>query len=93
MKLLLLIILFIIFFPIVKMWMLMRRARRNMEETYNRVRQREQAVSADDKRYSREVGEYADYEDVHGATRETTAEAPGSFTTEEQVVDADFEEL
>ena len=92
-KLLLLIVLFIIFFPIVKMWMLMRRARRNMEDTYNRVRQREQEAYADDKRFGSEVGEYADYEEVRGATRETATESTGPVRTEEQVVDADFEEL
>lgn len=92
MKLLLLIILFIIFFPIVKMWMLMRRARNNMEEAFNQVRQRQQQEADDDKRFPSEVGEYADYEEVRGATR-PDAGPTGAIPTEEQVVDADFEDI
>ncbi|MBO4871128.1 MAG: hypothetical protein J5565_03995 [Muribaculaceae bacterium] len=92
MKLLLLVILFIIFFPIVKMWMLMRRARRNVEDIFNRTRQYEQEVAADEKRFPKGVGEYADYEEVRGVSRPET-EASGPIEHEEQVVDADFEEI
>lgn len=92
MKLLLLVILFIIFFPIVKMWMLMRRARRNVEDIFNRTRQYEQEVASDEKRIPKEVGEYADYEEVRGVSR-PEAEASSPVEHEEQVVDADFEDI
>lgn len=97
MKLLLLIILFIIFFPIFKMWMMMRRARRNMEDAILEARRRSQAENyATEKRYDYPTGEYADYEDVAGS-RPTANDATGSTATsrpaEEQIVDAEFEDI
>ena len=98
MKLLLLIILFIIFFPIIKMWMLMRRARRNMEDAYDQLRRRGQTGTSSndsgrrDDRYGDDVGEYADYEEVNGASGPET-ESEGPIAQEEQVVDAEFEEI
>lgn len=98
MKILLFIILFIIFFPIIKMWMLMRRARRNMEDAYEQLRRRSQAGAPHtdnryDDRYSDDVGEYADYEEVRGTPHLDEAESESSVAREEQVVDAEFEEI
>ena len=96
MKLLLLIILFIIFFPIFKIWMMMRRARRNMEDAYEQLRRRSEAENyGNDKRYDYPTGEYADYEDVSGSRPENanTTSDNSSTVAEEQVVDAEFEDI
>ena len=96
MKLLLLIILFIIFFPIIKMWMMMRRARRNMKDVFEQVRQRSQAEAyAANKRYDYPAGEYADYEDVTGSTTQSNGTPTDNYSnvTEEQIVDAEFEDI
>lgn len=96
-KLLVLIILFIIIFPIVKMWLLMRRARRNFSEAVERSRRQSQSTgdpygNARRQHDYSDVGEYADFEDVRGATREPVSEQT-SAPTEEQVVDAEFEDI
>ena len=93
-KLLLLIILFIIFFPIVKVWLLMRRARNNMRETYEQARKAQERQAASQRRTGEYdgVGEYADFEDVSGAERPQPEESSDA-STEQQVVDAEFEEI
>ena len=93
-KLLLLIILFIIFFPIVKVWLLMRRARNNMREAYEQARKAQERQSASQRRTGEydDVGEYADFEDVSGAERPQVEESTET-STEQQVVDAEFEEI
>ncbi|MBO7609262.1 MAG: hypothetical protein J6S96_03550 [Muribaculaceae bacterium] len=97
MKILILVILFIIFFPIIKMWMFMRRARRNMEDAYEQLRRHSQPDASTDNgryhdRYGDDVGEYADYEEVRGEPHlEPETEDPVAM--EEQVVDAEFEEI
>ncbi len=98
MKLLLLIILFIIFFPIIKMWMMMRRARRNMEDVFEQVRRRNDETVNErsyGQRYQESIGEYADYEDVAGSRpeSETVSYDNPSTGNEEQVVDAEFEDI
>lgn len=97
MRLLLLIILFIILFPIVKTWLLMRRARRNMEEAFKQVRNREAATYGEPERgYNYPTGEYADFEDVAGgspAADSAHSYAGESTVVEEQIVDAEFEDL
>ena len=97
-KLLLLIILFIILFPIVKMWLLVRRARNNMREAVERVRQQagQQAAAQGQAAPGRDydnVGEYAEFEDVSGATREPASDEQPFTATEQQVVDAEFEDI
>ena len=80
------------------MWMLMRRARRNMEDAYEQLRRRSQAGTSSptddryDDRYGDDVGEYADYEEVRGMPDNET-EPEGPVAMEEQVVDAEFEEI
>ena len=93
-KLLLLIILFIIFFPIVKVWLLMRRSRKNFQEMYEQA-QRAQARPSPSGRSAGEydgMGEYADFEDVGGAERLEPEESEPTYS-EQQVVDAEFEDL
>ncbi len=100
-KLLVLIILFIVLFPIVKMWMLMRRTRKQMQQAFEQAAREQQRGSAEPAaaRRSRpvadEVGEYADFEEVHGAPREpqTAEAAQPAYSEEQQVVDAEFEDL
>ncbi|MBQ7691156.1 MAG: hypothetical protein IJT30_08230 [Muribaculaceae bacterium] len=96
-KLLLLIILFIILFPIVKMWMLMRRARSNVREAFERARQQAGAQDTARGQAARggnydSVGEYAEFEELTGVERAPADEQPPA-TTEQQVVDAEFEDL
>lgn len=98
-KLLLLIILFIVFFPIVKMWLLMRRARNNMREAFDQARRHagEQEATRGRSTQSSDydgVGEYAEFEEVSGATREPEPQQPASTTAnEQQVIDAEFEDI
>ena len=99
-KLLVLIILFIVLFPIVKMWMLFRRTRKQMQQAFEQAADQQRYGSArpDAGRRSRsttaDVGEYADFEEVRGAQREPQpVEAEPTFPTESQVVDAEYEDI
>ena len=86
MKLLLLILLFIILYPIIKGWMAMNRVRRQVDEPVEDGRKK--VFGTDD-------GVYADFEDMAGKPSAETSDYEKTSTSgiEQQVVDADFEEI
>lgn len=92
MRILLLILLFIIIYPIVKVWLMMRRARRRAE---NAMRTARRADAREQRRYGDVVSEDAEFEEVRTSTNDAAETSSHSNETyrEEQVVDAEFEEI
>ena len=74
----------------------MRRGRNQMEEMMRKARDASETYtsSGERKRYTREMGEYADFEDVSEPAPPSAneSEAPqGRY--EDQIVDAEYEEI
>ena len=94
MKLLLLILLFIILYPIIKGWMTMNRMRRTVRDAFDAARQVDEPVEDGRKKvFGNDDGIYADYEEVAGKPAPETPnyEKTSTSDAEQQVVDADFE--
>ena len=85
MKLLLLILLFIILYPIIKGWMAMNRVRRTVRDAFDAARQVDEPVEDGRKKVvgtdGKPSAETSDYEKT------------STSGIEQQVVDADFEEI
>ncbi len=95
-KFILLVILFIILYPIVKLWLMMRGVRNGLRQT------QQQGYGANGYGYQPEpeqqqgkvlsdVEEDAEFETVEGPRREI--DRPSRVETEDQVTDAEFEEI
>ncbi len=96
MKLLLLILLFIILYPIIKGWMAMNRVRRTVRDAFDAARQVDEPVEDGRKKvFGTDDGVYADFEDMAGKPSAETSDYEKTSTSgvEQQVVDADFEEI
>lgn len=99
-KLLLLLLIGFILYPVFKMWLLMRRMRNNVREANRRMN--EAFGNQDNTHNSRNQqrnnrtnydtqGEYAEFETVEGARRQSTTTS--HIQHEDQVTDAEFEQL
>lgn len=102
----LLFILFILFlligWPLLRGWLYMNNLRRRVNESFRgrqqheRPRYEEDEYTADGERkiYTSGDGEYADYEEVSGAIIEETSTTDDTqIIIEEQVIDAEFEDV
>ena len=98
-----LIILFLLVgLPLLRGWLYMQNLRRRVNESFRGRQQHERPRRDDDeytdtgerKRYSSGEGEYADFEEVSGTViEETTANGETRTIIEEQVTDAEYEEI
>ena len=97
------ILLLMIGIPVFKGWLYMRNLRRRVNESF-RGRQEHERPRRDDndeytdtgerKKYSSTEGEYADFEEVSGTViEETTAGGDTRTVIEEQITDAEYEEI
>lgn len=98
----LLILFMLVGWPLLKGWLYYRNLRRRVNETFGGRREREPSYRDDEeytetgerKIYGSGEGEYAEYEEVSGTViEETTANADTRTVIEEQVIDAEFEEV
>lgn len=104
----LLFILFVLFLmvgiPLLRGWLYMQSLRRRVNESFRGRQQHERPNRDDDdeeytetgerKIYGSGEGEYADFEEVSGTIiEETTADGDTRTIIEEQVTDAEFEEI
>lgn len=105
----LLFILFILFlligWPLLRGWLYMNSLRRRVNESFRGRQQHERPRYDDDddqeytatgerKIYTSGDGEYAEYEEVSGTmVEETTAAGDTHVVVEEQVIDAEFEDV
>ena len=103
----LLFILFVLFLmvgiPLLRGWLYMQSLRRRVNESFRGRQQHERPNRDDDEEYTetgeRKIygsgeGEYADFEEVSGTIiEETTADGDTRTIIEEQVTDAEFEEI
>ena len=98
-----LIILFLLVgLPLLRGWLYMQNLRRRVNESFRGRQQHERPRRDDDeytdtgerKRYSSGEGEYADFEEVSGTViEETTSTGETRTIIEEQVTDAEYEEI
>ena len=99
-----LIILFLIVgWPLLRGWLFMRDVRKKVNETFGGSPGRESPRQEDDEEYTetgeRKIfrsgeGEYADFEEVSGTIiEETTSSGDTRTIIEEQVTDAEYEEI
>ena len=100
-------ILFILFlligWPLLRGWLYMKHLRRRVNESFRGRQQHERPrYDEDDEEYTatgeRKIytsgdGEYAEYEEVSGTIIEETTTSEGSTVIEEQVIDAEFEDV
>jgi hypothetical protein len=98
MRFILLILLFLILYPIIKIWLALRRSRRHFDEVMRQARDASETYTSagERKRYTREMGEYADFEEVSEpappSPSSSEADAPqGRY--EDQIVDAEYEDI
>lgn len=104
----LLFILFVLFLmvgiPLLRGWLYMQNLRRRVNESFRGRQQHERPYRDDDneeytetgerKIYGSGEGEYADFEEVSGTIiEETTTDGDTRTIIEEQVTDAEFEEI
>ena len=104
----LLFILFILFLlvgiPLLRGWFYMQNLRRRVNESFRGRQQHERPHRDDDdeeytetgerKIYTSNEGEYADFEEVSGTIiEETTADGDTRTIIEEQITDAEYEEI
>ena len=98
-----LIILFLLVgLPLLRGWLYMQNVKRRINESFRGRQQHERPNRDDDeytdtgerKRYTSGEGEYADFEEVSGTIiEETTAAGETRTIIEEQVTDAEYEEI
>ncbi|MBR3100429.1 MAG: hypothetical protein IKH19_01590 [Muribaculaceae bacterium] len=94
-KLLLLILLFVILYPIIKGWMAIRRMHRSVRDAFDAARQVDESVEDGQRKvFSEDDGVYADYEEVRVPRTESPEQEKSSQSgTESQIIDADYEEI
>ena len=89
--------------PLLRGWLYMQSIRRRVNESFRGRQQHERPYPDEDdeytdtgerKRYSSNEGEYADFEEVSGTIiEETTSTGETRTIIEEQVTDAEYEEI
>ena len=99
----LLILFLMIGIPLLRGWLYMQNIRRRVNESFRGRQQHERPRRDDDdeytdtgerKRYTSNEGEYADFEEVSGTIiEETTSTGETRTIIEEQVTDAEYEEI
>ena len=96
----LLILFLLIGWPLLRGWLYMQSLRRRVNESFRGRQQHERPrrdkddEDDDTKIFNSGDGEYAEYEEVRGGVMEETATTDGTQTIiEEQIIDADFEDI
>lgn len=99
----LLVLFLMIGIPLLRGWLYMQNIRRRVNESFRGRQQHERPRRDDDdeytdtgerKRYNSNEGEYADFEEVSGTIiEETTSTGETRTIIEEQVTDAEYEEI
>ena len=87
--------------PLIRGWLYMQNLKHRVNETFGGRRQErsrreaeeEYTESGDRKIYGSNEGEYAEYEEVTGAIIEGNVSTSETHVIEEQVTDAEFEEI
>lgn len=89
--------------PLLRGWLYMQSIRRRVNESFRGRQQHERPRRDDDeeytdtgerKRYTSNEGEYADFEEMSGTViEETTSSSETRTIIEEQVTDAEYEEI
>ena len=93
-KVLLLLALFVIVYPLVRVWWILHKLRKQVNETMRAASDAAAQAEKPQKRYADDVGEYADFEEVSGTVIEETASTGETRTIiEERVTDAEYEEI
>ena len=98
------ILLLFVGWPLLKGWLFMRDIRQKVNDTFGGGERRERPYRDDDdeeytetgerKKYTSNEGEYAEYEEVRGTIiEETTIESETRTVIEEQITDAEYEEI
>ena len=99
----LLVLLLMVLIPLIKGWLYMQNVKRRINESFRGRQQHERPRRDDDddytdtgerKIYTSRDGEYAEYEEVGGSViEETTADGTTRTVIEEQITDAEYEEI
>lgn len=92
----LLVLFLMIGIPLLRGWLYMNSLRRRVNETFGGRQERQQRDEEDDdgKIFDSTDGEYADFEEVSGTViEETTSTGDTRTIVEEQVTDAEYEEI
>lgn len=99
----LLILFLIVGIPLIRGWLYMQNLRRRVNESFRGRQEHERPRREDNdeytdtgerKIYTSNEGEYADFEEVRGTiNEETISTSDTQITVEEQVTDAEYEEL
>ena len=99
----LLILFLMVGIPLIRGWLYMQNLRRRVNESFRGRQEHERPRRDDDdeytdtgerKRYTSNEGEYADFEEVSGTViEETTSTGDTRTIIEEQVTDAEYEEI
>lgn len=99
----LLVLLLMVGIPIIRGWLYMQNLRRRVNESFRGRQARERPSRETDEEYTetgeRKIftsgeGEYADFEEVSGSvTEETTPDGDTRIVVEEQITDAEYEEI
>ena len=99
----LLILFLMVGIPLLKGWLYMQNLRRRVNESFRGRQEHERPRRDDDdeytdtgerKKYTSNEGEYADFEEVSGTViEETTTDGDTRVVIEEQVTDAEYEEI
>ena len=99
----LLVLLLMVGIPIIRGWLYMQNLRRRVNESFRGRQERERPNREPDEEYTetgeRKIftsgeGEYADFEEVGGSvTEETTPDGDTRIVVEEQITDAEYEEI
>ena len=99
----LLILFLMVGIPLIRGWLYMQNLRRRVNESFrgrqqherpNRDEDGEYTETGERKKYTSDEGEYADFEEVSGTIiEETTSTGETRTIIEEQVTDAEYEEI
>ena len=100
----LLLLLVVVGWPLLRGWLFVRDVRKKVNDTFGESEPRRERPSRDDrdeytetgerKIFTSNEGEYADFEEVSGTVIEETTSTDGTRTIiEEQITDAEFEEI
>jgi hypothetical protein len=101
----LLILFLLVGLPLLRGWLYMQNLRRRVNESFRgrqqherpdreRYEEEEYTETGERKKYTSNEGEYADFEEVSGTVIEETTSTGGTRTIiEEQVTDAEYEEI
>ena len=99
----LLILLLMVLVPLIKGWLYMQNVKRRINESFRGRQQHERPRRDDDeeytstgerKKYTSDEGVYTEFEEVSGTIiEETTSDGASRVIVEEQITDAEYEEI